>query len=98
MNTTLMISALALISALTSLTVEGIKKLTGDKYSHNVTAVVVALVLTIVGSILYIVYNNIPVTAQSVITVIVLTYLSFLVATTSFDKVKQLLEQIKGGK
>lgn len=98
MNTTLMISALALISALTSLTVEGIKKLTGDKYSHNVTAVVVALVLTIIGSILYIVYNNIPVTAQSVITVIVLTYLSFLVATTSFDKVKQLLEQIKGGK
>ena len=91
-----MISALALISALTSLTVEGLKKLIGDKYSYNVIAVIVALVLTIIGSILYIVYNNIPVTAQSVITVIVLTYLSFLVATTSFDKVKQLLEQIKG--
>ena len=96
MNTTLMISALALISALTSLTVEGIKKLIGDKYPYNAMAVVVALILTLIGSTMYIIYYAIPVTAQVIITVIVLTYLAFLVATTSFDKVKQLLEQIKG--
>lgn len=96
MTTTFLISALALISALTTLTVEGIKKLCGEKYSYNVLAVIVALVLTLVGSILYIIYYSVPVTSQTVIIVIVLTYLAFLVSTTSFDKVKQLLKQIGG--
>lgn len=96
MNTTLMISALALISALTSLTVEGIKKLIGDKYPYNAMAVVVSLILTLIGSTMYIIYYAIPVTAQVIITVIVLTYLSFLASTTGYDKVKQLLEQIGG--
>lgn len=96
MTTTFLISALALISALTSLTVEGIKKLCGDKYSYNVMAVVVALILTIIGSILYVIYFAVPVTSQTIITIIVLTYLAFLVSTTSFDKIKQLLEQIGG--
>ena len=94
--TTFLISALAIIAALTSLTVEGIKKLIGDKYPYNAMAVVVALILTLIGSTMYIIYFGIPVTAQVIITVIVLTYLAFLVSTTSFDKIKQLLEQIGG--
>lgn len=93
---TMMISALALISALTSLTVEGIKKLIGDKYPYNAMAVVVALILTLIGSTMYIIYYAIPVTAQTIITVIALTYLSFLSATIGYDKVRELLEQIKG--
>ena len=96
MNTTFLISALALISILTSLTVEGIKKLVGDKYSYNMMAVIVALVLTILGSVLYIVYYSIPVTAQAIVIIIALTYLSFLSATCGFDKIKQMLEQIGG--
>ena len=95
MTTTFLISALALISAFTSLTVEGIKKLTGDKYPYNALAVVVALILTLIGSIMYIIYYAIPVTAQTVITVIALTYLSFLSATIGYDKIRELLEQIK---
>ena len=92
----MMITALAIISALTSLTVEGIKKLIGDKYPYNAMAVVVALILTLIGSTMYIIYNSIPVTAQTIITVIALTYLSFLSATIGYDKVRELLEQIKG--
>ena len=97
MNTTLLISALAVISALTSLTVEGIKKLVGDKYSYNVMAVIVALVLTVIGSVLYIVYYAIPITAQVIVIIIALTYLAFLSATCGFDKIKQLLEQLRRG-
>ena len=97
MNVTFMISALAIISALTSLTVEGIKKLAGDKYSYNAMAVVVALVLTVLGSVLYIVYYAIPVTAQAIVSVIALTYLSFLSATIGYDKIRELLEQLRRG-
>lgn len=94
--TTFLISALAIIAALTSLTVEGIKKLIGDKYPYNAMAVVVALILTLIGSTMYIIYYAIPITAQTIITVIALTYLSFLSATIGYDKVRELLEQIKG--
>ena len=96
MNTTFLISALAIIAALTSLTVEGIKKLIGDKYPYNAMAVVVALILTLIGSTMYIIYYAIPVTAQVIVTVIALTYLAFLSATIGYDKVRELLEQIKG--
>ena len=95
MNTTFLISALALISALTSLTVEGIKKLIGDKYPYNVMAVLVALALTLIGSTMYIIYYAVPVTAQTIITVIALTYLSFLSATVGYDKIRELLEQLR---
>lgn len=94
--TTFLISALAIIAALTSLTVEGIKKLIGDKYPYNAMAVVVALILTLIGSTMYIIYFGIPVTAQTIITVIALTYLAFLSATIGYDKVRELLKQIKG--
>lgn len=97
MSSGFLASAIAIISALTTLTVEGIKKILDEKqvqYSSNVLAIIVALVLTVVGSILYIVYFNIAVTAQVVVIIICLVFLSFLVATVGYDKVKQLLEQL----
>lgn len=97
MSSGFLASAIAIISALTTLTVEGIKKILDEKqihYSSNVLAIIVALVLTVVGSILYIIYFNIAVTAQVVVIIICLVFLSFLVATVGYDKVKQLLEQL----
>ena len=92
-----LLSVLALISALTTLTVEGIKKLLDEKhinYSSNILAVVVAFILTLIGSILYIVYFNVPVTAQVIVVIICLVFLSFLTATVGYDKIKQLIEQL----
>lgn len=97
MSSGFLMSALAIISALTTLTVEGIKKLLDEKqitYSSNILAVIVSLVLTVVSSILYIVYFNLAVTAQVIVVIICLVFLSFLVATVGYDKVKQLLEQL----
>ena len=99
MNGDFLIKALFLISALTSLTVEAIKKLLNGKeikYSSNLIAAIVAVVLTVAISIGYIIYESIAVTPQIVITIIALTYLSFLAATVGFDKVKQLINQLKG--
>ena len=99
MNSGFLLSALAVIAVLTSLTVEGIKKILDEKkvkYSSNVLAVIVSFVLTVAGSALYIIFYGIAVSPQVLVTIISLAYLSFLSATTGFDKVKQLLKQIGG--
>jgi Na+-transporting NADH:ubiquinone oxidoreductase subunit NqrE len=95
MNNGFLISALAIISALTTLTVEGLKKLIGEKIkSYNLLAVIVAVVLTIALSAGYLIYTATAITPQIIIEVLALVFLAFLSATTSFDKVKQLIEQL----
>lgn len=97
MNSGFLISALAIISGLTSLTVEAIKKLLGDrKYSSNLLAAIVAVVLTVAISAGYMIYYDMALTPQIAVTVIALTFLSFLSATVGYDKVVQLFKQIGG--
>ena len=96
MNSGFLISALAIISGLTSLTVEAIKKLLGDrKYSSNLLAAIVAVVLTVAVSAGYMIYFDMALTPQIAVTVVAMTFLSFLSATVGYDKVKGLLEQLK---
>ena len=95
MNSGFLISALALISVLTSLTVEALKKLLGEaKVSYNLLAAIVAVVLTIAVSVGYLIYTGTAFTAQIGVIIVALVFLSFLSSTVSFDKVKQMLEQI----
>lgn len=97
MNSGFLISVLALIAALTSLTVEGLKKILDEKgmtYSSNLLAVIVSAVLTVAMCVGYVLYSGVPFTIQTVIIMIALVFLSFLSATVSFDKVKQALQQI----
>ena len=95
MDNGFLITALAAISVLTSLTVEALKKLLGDNIkSYNLLAAIVAVVLTIGTSIGYLVYTQTVPTAQTAVIIVALVFLSFLSSTVSFDKVKQMLEQI----
>jgi hypothetical protein len=99
MNSGFLISALAIISVLTSLTVEALKKIfneKGIKYSSNLLAVIVSVILTIAICIGFVLYTGVPFTIQEVIIMIALTFLSFLSSTVGFDKVKQMLEQLGG--
>lgn len=92
-----LLKALALISGLTTLTVEAIKKLLNDKqiqYSSNLLAAIVAIILTLCVSVAYVLYFAVPLSVQVIISVIALIYLSFLCATIGFDKIKQLIEQM----
>ena len=94
MNSGFLMSALAIISILTSLTVEALKKLLGDrKYSSNLLAVIVSVVLTLAICIGYLIYTGTAFTAQILIIIIALVFLSFLSATVGYDKVKQMIEQ-----
>lgn len=96
MNNGFLITALAAISVLTSLTVEALKKLLGDKIkSYNLTAAIVAVVLTILISAGYLIYTGTAFTAQIGVIIVALVFLAFLSATVGFDKVKQLIEQLQ---
>lgn len=87
--------ALSGISILTTLTVEAIKKLLGDKkYSANLLAAIVAVVLSIAVCVCYIVYYSIAITPQVIVTILAMVFLSFLASTVGFDKVKQMLQQL----
>lgn len=92
-----LLGGLAILATFTSLVVEGVKKLLDEKgvhYSSNLLAVIVSVISTLIVSILYIVYKNIPFSAQVVVIIIALMIFSFLTSTVGYDKVKQMLEQL----
>ena len=98
MSSGFIISALAIISVLTSLTVEAIKKILDEKkieYASNLLAVIVAVILTAAICVGYILYNDIAFTVKTGVIMIAVVFLSFLSSTIGYDKVKQLLEQLR---
>lgn len=91
-------ATLLLISVVTNLTVEAIKKVLNNvetKYSANLLAVIVSVVVAIAVCGIYLVMNGIAFTLKIGVEMGVLTYVSFLVATVGYDKVMQMLSQIK---
>lgn len=97
MSSEFLISALAIIGMVTTLTVQAIKKLLDEKeieYSSNLLAAVVAVVLTIAVCLGYVLYYGIPFDIKTIIIMIAITFLSFLSSTVGYDKILQLLEQI----
>lgn len=98
MNTTLLM-ALAMVSALTSLTVEGIKKILDEahkEYKSNLLAAIVSVFLSIGAVLAYMLYFNKPFTVQMGVVLVCFAFLSWLCSMVGFDKVKQMLEQFKG--
>lgn len=90
--------ALLIISVLTNLTVEGIKKILDKKsanYSSNVMAAVTSVVISIAVSAGYLIWTETTLNARIAVELIALAYLSFLVATNGYDKVIQAIKQIK---
>ena len=101
MNTGVLLSALAFVSVLCSLTVEAIKKLLdeqGKEYKPNLLAAIVSVVLSVVAMVFYVLFFNVGFSIQVVIITVCFAFLSWLCAMTSYDKVKQLIEQFISNK
>lgn len=93
-----MIEKLALISVLSSLATEGVKKLleeTKMKYSCNVLASILSVVITLGVQMYMLAPNASQIGAGELSETFALMFLSFLTATVGYDKVTQLLGQIK---
>lgn len=94
-------TALLIVSLITNLTVEGIKKLlegTKVKYSSNVLAAILSVVIACAVCAIYLVMTDTIFTAKIGVEIIVLMYLGFLVATVGYDKVVQMIKQIQDNK
>lgn len=99
MNVQLLMSGVLLVSVLTSLTTEAIKKLISEQTKcYNLIAMICAIVLSIVVSIGYVILNHLTFTSEITITIIAMVFLSFLCSVLGYDKVKQTIEQILSSK
>lgn len=90
MDMTFFVSALFVVSTITTLTVEAIKKIMDSvqkKYNATVLAAIVSFVLSIACSICYIIYNSFTFSAQIIVVIVAFVFLSFLCATVGYDKV-----------
>lgn len=94
-------TALLIVSLVTNLTVEGIKKLldgTKAKYSSNVLAAVISVLMALAVSVIYLIMNDVVITLKIGVQIVILMYLGFLVSTVGYDKVIQTFIQIKDSK
>ena len=90
----LFLTGLFFVTILTTLTVEGIKKLLGEKpYNANLLAAIVATTLSICVAIFYVLWNGLAISVQIVLATIAFTFFSWLASMVGFDKIKQLIQQ-----
>ena len=96
-----MTTVLLIVSLVTNLTVEGIKKLLNEttiKYSSNVLAAVVAVLTSCAVCAIYLIMNDVTFTLKVGVEFCILMYLSFLTSTVGYDKVIQMIQQIRDTK
>lgn len=94
-------TALLIVSVITNLTVEGIKKLldgTKVNYSSNVLAAVLSVLIACAVSVIYLIMTDTVFTMKIGVEIVVLMYLGFLISTVGYDKVIQMLKQIQSVK
>ena len=92
---------LLIVSVITNLTVEGIKKLldgTKVKYSSNVLAAILSVLIACAVSVIYLIMTDTVFTMKIGVEIVVLMYLGFLISTVGYDKVIQMLKQIQSVK
>lgn len=101
MTISFMTSALLAVSLLTNLTVEGIKKLLDEsnvKYSSNVLAAIFSTILSGAVCAIYLIMNDVAFSVKIGVEIAVIMYLGFLISTVGYDKVVQMLKQLKDAK
>ena len=94
-------TALLVVSLTTNLTVEAIKKILEEKkvkYSSNVLAALLSIVIACAICGIYIVMTDTIFTIKIAIEILILMYLAFLISTVGYDKVIQMIKQIQNVK
>lgn len=98
MSVSFIMTAILAVALVTNLTVEGIKKLLDEteiKYSSNLLAAIMSVIISVILSAMYLVMNDTVITSKIVVQIVVIMYLSFLASTVGYDKVIQMLEQLQ---
>jgi undecaprenyl pyrophosphate phosphatase UppP len=96
MSTVSFLFLLSFFATLTGLVVEAIKKIMKDKdnRSDNLIALVTALIIGFIGTLLYYYFNNVTFEMKHLVFAILMGFASGLVAMNGYDKVKAMIEQL----
>lgn len=89
---------LLVVSTLTSLVTEAIKKILSERgitYYANTLAGVVATVLSAAIGVGYVVLTGVGFTAQTIVCIITMVFASWLCSMVGYDKVIQAIKQFK---
>lgn len=89
------------ISTLTGLTTEAVKRFLSAlnvKYQSNILSGIVAVILSAAVGVSYVLVTNAGFTATSIVTIIALTFMSWMSAMVGYDKVIQIINQLKNVK
>lgn len=92
------IFGLLISSTITSLATEGVKKVLTERnktYYANTLAGAVALVVSTMIGVGYVLLMAIPFTVQIIVTIVALVLMSWLCAMVGYDKVIQAVSQFK---
>jgi hypothetical protein len=87
-----------LVSTFTGLTTEAVKMVLSArsiKYNANILSGIVAIVLSAAVGVGYMLIADITFTAQTIVYIVALVFLSWLCAMVGYDKVIQVVSQIK---
>ena len=91
-------TGLILVSAIIGLVTEGIKKILDEhnkSYRANTLAGIVALAISSVVGVLYVIYIGAAFTAPIIVEIIAFIFASWLCAMVGYDKVIQTISQFK---
>lgn len=97
-NFEIFLAGLLIISTLTGLTTEAIKKILTDlkaNFHSNILSGVIAIVLAASVGIAYIIVSGIGFTTPTIIYLVALAFISWLCAMVGYDKVIQVIKQLK---
>ena len=95
------ITLLAVLSAVSGVITQAVKKMLDDggaKYSSNVLALIVGMVTGTAGTLIYTIISGIPLTGAQICVAVLMGLAVWLSSMQGYDKIKQLLEQIGGMK
>lgn len=88
---------LTFFAALTSLVTEGIKNTFQIKKKYyNIVALIVALVVGLIGTLVYYQLNSMPFTVNNIIEAILMGLASGLTSMVGYDKVHDVIKLLKG--
>lgn len=97
-NTETFMLGLLIVSTLTGLVTEAIKKILSERgitYYANTLAGVIATVLSAAIGVGYVVLTGVGFTAQTIVGIIMMVFVSWLCSMVGYDKVIQAIKQFR---
>lgn len=98
MTVELFLILLSVLSVITSIFTEGVKKMLESlkfKYVSNIVVLCVSIIVAGVGMIVFYLWNDFAWTTLNIICIFLMICANWLSAMLGYDKIKQAIEQIK---